>query len=76
MEKALREFRPGESGVVVGVAAAGAVKRRIFDMGITPGTSIMLRKAAPLGDPIEITLRGYRLSIRKAEAETIRMRAE
>ena len=74
MEKTLREFYIGECGVVAGVDAVGAIKRRIFDMGITPGTAIILRKTAPLGDPIEITVRGYRLSIRKAEAETIRMR--
>jgi Fe2+ transport system protein FeoA len=73
MEKTLREFSVGESGTVVSVAAAGSVRRRIFDMGITPGADIVLRKIAPLGDPIEITVRGYHLSIRKAEAETIRM---
>jgi Fe2+ transport system protein FeoA len=75
MDKTLRDFHPGESGIVVGIAATGAIKRRIFDMGITPGTAIALRKVAPLGDPIEIILRGYRLSIRKAEAETIKMSA-
>jgi len=74
VEKTLREFHIGECGVVVGIDATGAIKRRIFDMGITPGTTIVLRKTAPLGDPIEITVRGYQLSIRKAEAETIRMR--
>ena len=74
MEKTLREFHIRESGVVVGIDATGAIRRRIFDMGITPGTTIVLCKAAPLGDPIELIVRGYRLSIRKAEAETIRMR--
>jgi len=74
VEKTLKEFGVGESGVVVGVDAAGPVKRRIFDMGITPGADIVLRKIAPLGDPIEITVRGYHLSIRNAEAETIRMK--
>ena len=74
MEKTLREFHTGEHGVVVGIDAAGAIKRRIFDMGITPGTTVVLCKTAPLGDPIELTVRGYQLSIRKAEAETIRMR--
>jgi Fe2+ transport system protein FeoA len=76
VEKTLKEFRAGESGLVVGIDATGPVKRRIFDMGITPGTAIILRKSAPLGDPIEITVRGYRLSIRKAEAEKIRMSVE
>ena len=74
MGKTLKEFHVGECGVVAGIDATGAVKRRIFDMGITPGTTIILRKTAPLGDPIEITVRGYRLSIRKAEAETIKIR--
>jgi ferrous iron transport protein A len=74
MEKTLKEFIVGESGTVMGVTATGPVKRRIFDMGITPGADIVLRKAAPLGDPVEITVRGYQLSIRKAEAETIRMK--
>jgi ferrous iron transport protein A len=74
MEKTLKEFTVGESGTVVGVTAIGPVKRRIFDMGITPGANIVLRKVAPLGDPVEITVRGYHLSIRKAEAETIRMK--
>ena len=74
MEKSLREFAVGESGIVSGVTATGSVRRRIFDMGITPGADVVLRKAAPLGDPIEITVRGYQLSIRKAEAETIQMK--
>lgn len=74
MEKTLREFHIGESGVVTSVGATGPVRRRIFDMGITPGVNVILRKVAPLGDPIEIAVRGYRLSIRKAEAETIRLK--
>ena len=74
MEKSLKEFAVGESGIVSGVTAAGPIRRRIFDMGITPGADVVLRKAAPLGDPIEITVRGYNLSIRKAEAETIQMK--
>lgn len=73
-EKTLKEFAPGESGKVLTISATGPVKRRLFDMGITPGADIVLRKIAPLGDPIEITVRGYQLSIRKAEAETIRMK--
>ena len=73
MEKSLREFRPGEIGTVARVSAAGSVKRRLFDMGITPGAAIEMRKAAPLGDPIEISIRGYELSVRKDEAEAVLM---
>ncbi len=71
MEKLLKDLKPGEKGCVVKVTGAGAARRRIFDMGVTPGVDVMLRKTAPLGDPIEITLRGYELSLRKAEAENI-----
>ena len=74
MEKTLKDFAVGEMGTVSGIAATGAVRRRLFDMGITPGADIVLRKVAPLGDPIEITVRGYQLSIRKAEAENVRMK--
>ena len=74
MEKTLRDFRVGEAGVVEAVTASGPIRRRIFDMGITPGANIVLRKMAPLGDPLEITVRGYQLSLRKAEAETVSMR--
>ena len=74
MEKTLKDFAVGEMGTVSGISATGAVRRRLFDMGITPGADIVLRKAAPLGDPIEITVRGYQLSIRKAEAENVRMK--
>ncbi len=74
MEKTLREFLPGEQGTVVKVSASGAVRRRIFDMGITPGAKIIMRKTAPLGDPIEVTVRGYELSLRKAEAEQVLMK--
>ena len=75
-EKTVKDFAVGESGKVVAVSATGPVKRRLFDMGITPGADIVLRKVAPLGDPIELTVRGYQLSIRKAEAETIRMKLD
>lgn len=67
----LKELKVGQCCKVEKVVAQGLLKRRLFDMGITPGTDIFLRKIAPLGDPIEITLRGYELSIRKAEAENI-----
>lgn len=69
--KTLKEIRPGQAGTVKSLSATGALRRRIMDMGITKGTSIFVRKVAPLGDPIEITVRGYELSIRKNEAEHI-----
>ncbi len=71
MKKTLKELAPGESGVVTGINATGAIKRRLFDMGVTPGVCITMRKHAPLGDPIEVRLRGYELSLRKAEANEI-----
>ena len=71
MTKSLKELAPGESGVVITVNATGAIKRRLFDMGVTPGVLITMRKLAPLGDPIEVRLRGYELSLRKAEANEI-----
>ena len=76
MEKNLDTFSIGESGVVKRVVADGKIKRRLFDMGITPGAEILLRKKAPLGDPIEITLRGYELTLRKSEATCVIMEVE
>ncbi|HEY8389955.1 MAG TPA: ferrous iron transport protein A [Clostridia bacterium] len=67
----LKDLKVGQCCTVEKVAAQGILKRRFFEMGITPGTEIYLRKVAPLGDPIQISLRGYELSIRKAEAENI-----
>ena len=67
----LKTIKPGDTARVVKVHGEGAVKRRIMEMGITKGASIAVRKTAPLGDPIEITVRGYELSIRKADAELI-----
>ncbi len=64
----LDTFEIGQSGKVVKVNGAGRVRRRLFDMGVTPGAEIYLRKKAPLGDPIEITIRGYELTLRKDEA--------
>lgn len=69
--KTLREIKVGSSVKVVKLHGDGAVKRRIMDMGITKGTVVHIRKVAPLGDPVEITVRGYELSIRKADAEMI-----
>lgn len=73
MEKTLDLFAIGESGVVKAVAGEGKIKRRLFDMGITPGAEVYMRKKAPLGDPIEITLRGYELTLRKTEAVCVTM---
>lgn len=67
----LKQAKIGETVKVVKLHGEGAVKRRIMDMGITKGVEITVRKVAPLGDPIEITVRGYELSIRKADAEMI-----
>ncbi len=67
----LREVPVGGKAKVVRIHGEGAVKRRIMDMGITKGVEIYVRKVAPLGDPIEITVRGYELSLRKADAESI-----
>lgn len=69
--KTLRDIKVGESAKVVKLHGEGAVKRRIMDMGITRGVEISVRKVAPLGDPVEITVRGYELSLRKADAEMI-----
>ena len=69
--KTLREVACGQTVTVKKLSGAGPVKRRIMDMGITKGVSIYVRKVAPLGDPIEVTVRGYELSLRKADAEMI-----
>ena len=69
--KTLREVKIGETVKVVKLHGEGPVKRRIMDMGITKGVDVFVRKVAPLGDPIELTVRGYELSIRKSEAEVI-----
>lgn len=69
--RSLKEAAVGETVTVAKLVGEGAVKRRIMDMGIVKGVSIYVRKVAPLGDPIEVTVRGYELSIRKSEAENI-----
>ncbi|MBS1333462.1 MAG: ferrous iron transport protein A [Clostridiales bacterium] len=69
--KTLREAKIGETVTVAKLHGAGAVKRRIMDMGITKGVDVFVRKVAPLGDPIEVTVRGYELSLRKADAEMV-----
>lgn len=69
--KTLKDVKVGETVVVKKLTGEGPVKRRIMDMGITKGISIYVRKVAPLGDPVEVTVRGYELSLRKADAEMI-----
>lgn len=69
--KTLRDAKIGETVRVVKLHGEGAIKRRIMDMGITRGVEVTLRKVAPLGDPLELTVRGYELTLRKADAETI-----
>ena len=67
----LKDVKVGQTVSVVKLSGEGAVKRRIMDMGITKGTELYIRKVAPLGDPVELTVRGYELSVRKADAEMI-----
>ena len=67
----LKTVKPGQTARVVKINGEGAVKRRIMDMGLVKGIEIFVRKVAPLGDPLEITVRGYELSLRKADAEMI-----
>ena len=69
--KTLKQVKIGDTAKVVKLHGEGALKRRIMDMGITKGVEVKVRKVAPLGDPIEITVRGYELSLRKEDAETI-----
>ena len=71
--KTLKDMRPGETATVARLLGEGPVKRRIMDMGITRGTEIFVRKVAPLGDPVEVTVRGYELSLRKVDAEMIEL---
>ena len=74
MTKLLSQFAPGESGMVAKVNGEGALRRKLFDMGVTPGAEVTLRKKAPLGDPLEVTLRGYELTLRKSEAACVEMK--
>ena len=69
--KTLRDTKPGETVKVVKLNGSGVVKRRIMDMGITKGVEVYVRKIAPLGDPVEFTVRGYELSLRKEDAEMV-----
>ena len=72
--KTLKEVPIGETAKVVKLHGEGAVKRRIMDMGITKGVEVYVRKVAPLGDPVEVTVRGYELSLRKADADLIEVK--
>ena len=69
--KTLRDVKVGEKATIVRLHGEGALKRRIMDMGLTRGTQVLVRKVAPLGDPLELTVRGYELSVRKGDAELI-----
>jgi len=74
LERSLNELKPGEKAVITKISGEGAVKRRLMDMGVTRGTEVLVRKVAPLGDPIEVNIRGYELTFRKTEAENIFVR--
>lgn len=76
MEKTVNDMKIGDTAVVVGIGCSGALRRRIIDMGLTPGAVVILRKTAPMGDPLELNVRGYELSIRRAEAGEIRVQIQ
>lgn len=76
MLKKLDQIVKGETGLVKSVEGDGKIRRRLFDMGVTPGAVVTLRKKAPMGDPIEVTIRGYELSLRKAEAALVNIEVE
>ena len=76
MLKRLVDFELGETGLIKKVGGEGRIRRRLFDMGVTPGAKVYLRKRAPLGDPLEITIRGYELTLRKSEAELVELEME
>lgn len=71
MKKTMDLFAVGESGIIAKVNGEGKIRRRLFDMGLTPGAEVYLRKVAPMGDPLEFTVRGYELSLRKDEAKYV-----
>ena len=76
MVKQLSDFAVGERGKVKTVTGEGKIRRRLFDMGVTPGAEVVLKKKAPLGDPLEITIRGYELTLRQSEAACVTMEAD
>ncbi len=69
-------MKPGESGVISAVGGEGALRRRLLDMGLTPGTRVRVRKVAPFGDPLELSLRGYELTIRGEDARIIKVKKD
>lgn len=76
MTKLLSDFFVGEHGKIVKVSGEGKIRRRLFDMGVTPQAEVLMRKKAPLGDPIEVTVRGYELTLRKVEAACVEVEVE
>ena len=76
MLKTLDQFKIGETGLIKKVEGEGRLRRRLFDMGVTPGATVYLRKKAPLGDPLEVTIRGYELTLRKSEAILVVLEVE
>lgn len=76
MLKRLDEFTLGETGLIKKVEGDGKIRRRLFDMGVTPGATVKLIKKAPLGDPLEVTIRGYELTLRKTEANSVILEME
>jgi ferrous iron transport protein A len=67
----LDKLKPGEKATVIGIGGKGPVRRRLIDMGITPGANVMIKKTAPFGDPLEVNIRGYSLSMRRSEASQV-----
>lgn len=76
MQKKLCDFDIGETGLIINVEGEGKLRRRLLDMGITPGAEVYLRKKAPLGDPLEITVRNYELTLRKTEAALVTLKVK
>ena len=76
MLKRLDEFEIGETGLIKKVDGEGRIRRRLFDMGVTPGATVYLRKKAPLGDPLEVTIRGYESTLRNNEAALVKLEVE
>ena len=76
MLKKLDQFKIGETGLIKKVEGEGRLRRRLFDMGVTPGATVYLRKVAPLGDPLEVTIRGFELTLRKSEAQLVVLEVE
>lgn len=76
MKKGLDEFKIGETGTIYSVSGEGRMRRRLFDMGVTNGAKVTLKKKAPFGDPLEIHIRGYELTLRKSEASLVTMEVE